>query len=362
MIAVLGAGTMGAAIATHLVRADRPVILFATDHDEFALRAWRDRQPHPGLGTVLDPGVVMRVLATARTLLREADVIVVAVSSSGLLPVLSAVSGHTRPDATWAFATKGWQEDTYLSPSELAADLLDPGCAVVSLAGPGLASEMAAGLPTALVCASRDASARRLIAGILSSPSMLTVTSSDVTGAETAAAYKNVAAIAVGIAEGLARRFAQSGAQEAFANARAAMFAQGMIDMARLAEVRGGRAATVLGLAGAGDLYVTCVGGRNGRFGRLLGSGATTAEALRIVDSTVEGVVNTRVALGLAERYGVDLRTARTVDLAMRRPLVGDEAVDGIRDLFTATMTQPPGPDAAGLPRLRETTSPGGAG
>jgi glycerol-3-phosphate dehydrogenase (NAD(P)+) len=112
-----------------------------------------------------------------------------------------------------------------------------------------------------------------------------------------------------------------------------------MIDTVRLAEARGGRATTVLGLAGAGDLYVTCIGGRNGRFGRLVGSGTTVDEALRIINSTVEGIANTRAALGLAERYSVDLRTARTVDLALHHQLAGDEAVQAIRDLFTATMT-----------------------
>jgi glycerol-3-phosphate dehydrogenase (NAD(P)+) len=339
MIAILGAGTMGCAMAIHLMRAGERVTVFATDHDAAVVRAWRDRRPHPGLGIVLDPEMPVRDLATSRHLLAEADLVAVAVSSSGLVPVLASVSGYTSPHATWVLATKGWQEDTLLTPSELAATYVGPPGRLVTLAGPALAAEVAAGLPTAFLFASRDADARRLAARTFAAPSMITVTTSDVVGAETASAYKNVAAISVGIAEGLSKRFARNGAPEVFANARAAMFAQGMIDTVRLAEARGGRAATVLGLAGTGDLYVTCVGGRNGRFGRLLGSGTTVDEALRIINSTVEGISNTRAALGLGARYSVDLRAARTVDLALHHHLAGDEAIQTMRELFTATMT-----------------------
>jgi glycerol-3-phosphate dehydrogenase (NAD(P)+) len=146
-----------------------------------------------------------------------------------------------------------------------------------------------------------------------------------------------VVAIAVGIAEGCPSAI-ESAMVRTFANARAAMFAQGMMDMFRLAEARGGRAATILGLAGAGDLYVTCVGGRNGRFGQLLGSGSTTEQALRSINSTVEGVANTKVALGLADRYGLDLRTARAVDLALHRQFTDDQGMDHIRQVFTSTL------------------------
>jgi glycerol-3-phosphate dehydrogenase (NAD(P)+) len=340
VIAVLGAGAMGAAIATHLVRGGADVSLFATDHDGAVMRAWARRERHPGLGVVLEPGLVIRDLAESLRALAEADMVVVAVSSAGLARVVSSVAGHTAPDAPWVTATKGWHEQTCLTPSELlaAAGIRAP---VVTLAGPGLATELAAGLPTALLCASHDADARRRVARILASPSTLTVTTSDVAGAEAASAYKNVAAIAVGIAEGLSGRFAERGEQHTYANARAAMFAQGMVDMVRLAEVRGGRAATVLGLAGAGDLYVTCVGGRNGRFGKLLGSGLTPDQAVRSINSTVEGVPNTRVALRLAERYSIDLRAARAVNLALHHHLIDDEGVRAMRDLFTATMSPP---------------------
>ena len=326
------------------------------------MRAWRDQRPHPGLGMVLEPGVVVRDLAHVPSPLGCGG----HHRGGRLLPRPGAgarqrVGGHASPHATWVLATKGWQEDTP-AHSVRTAPRMSVGRPAGHPGRAGAGGEVAAGLPTAFLFASHDADARRLAARTFASPSILTVTTSDVIGAETASAYKNVAAIAVGIAEGLSKRFARDGAPEMFANARAAMFAQGMIDIVRLAEARGGRAATVLGLAGAGDLYVTCVGGRNGRFGRLLGSGTTMDEALRIINSTVEGISNTRAALGLADRYSVDLRTARTVDFALHHHLIGDEAVQAIRDLFTATMTSHRTDDAADVSAPTRSAGAGSCG
>ncbi len=338
VIAVLGAGAMGAALATHLTRTGHPTTVLATEYDHTVVRAWRGGLPHPALGVVLDRDIAVREPAEWPKALAEADIVVVAVSSPGLQAVLSAAAPHVRPDAVWMIATKGWQAGSLRSPSEVAAAVLDGTTPVVTLAGPGIAAEIVAGSPTALLCASRNAGARRRVASALSAPSMLLVTSSDVPGAETGSAYKNVVAIAVGIAQGLSERFIESALVRAFANARAAMFAQGMIDMVRLAEARGGHASTVLGLAGAGDLYVTCVGGRNGRFGQLLGAGSTPEQALRTIGSTVEGVQNTAVALGLAARYGIDLPTARAVDIALHQHLTGEEGMEQMRHLFATTM------------------------
>jgi glycerol-3-phosphate dehydrogenase (NAD(P)+) len=147
-------------------------------------------------------------------------------------------------------------------------------------------------------------------------------------------------AIAVGIGQGLSERFSENAFVSAFANVRAAIFSQGLVDMVKLAEASGGRASTVVGLAGSGDLYVTCVGGRNGRFGQLLGAGVSPAQALRTIGSTVEGVVNTAVALDLAARHSIDLPTARAVDLALREELTDMEAIEQLRHLFDSTLRQ----------------------
>jgi len=271
----------------------------------------------------------------------------VAVSSAGLPRVLSQAARIGAPGAIWVLATKGWAQDTLQTPSQVALAVLG-NVPVVSLAGPALAAEILAGSPTGLLCASVDQQARRCAATALASPITAVFTTSDVAGAETAAAFKNVVAVAVGLAEGLSDRLSQSAPFAGFANARAAVFARGMLDMLALVEAQGGRAATVLGLAGAGDLYVTCGHGRNGRFGRLLGSGATVEGAIRSIGSTVEGVSNTAPALELAARTRLDLPSARVVELALTEDLTGERVTDRLRDLFLTVVS---GSGPSGSPR-----------
>lgn len=338
MIAVLGAGAMGIALATHLARTGHPVVVLATEHDAAVVQAWRERRPHPAIGVPFHPDVAVFEPDGWQAALRTADMVMVAVSSPGLHPVIVAAAEHARPDAVWVLATKGWQPGTLLTPSQVAAKALGGDARVVVLAGPGIAAEIVVGSPTALLCASHDPQARRRVARTLSAPAMLTITTSDVSGAETSSAFKNVVAIAVGIGQGLSERFIESAFVRAFANVRAAMFAQGMVDMVTLVEASGGRAGTVIGLAGSGDLYVTCVGGRNGRFGQLLGSGASPAQALRTIGSTVEGVANTAVALELAAQYSIDLPTARAVEMALREELLEVHAMEQLRHLFESTL------------------------
>jgi len=344
MIAILGAGAMGTALATHLARTGHPVVVLATEYDAAVVQAWREHRPHPAIGVPFHPGITVHQRDEWPAVLAGADIVVVAVSSPGLHPVIAAAAAHTPGRAVWVLATKGWQPETLLTPSQVAAKILGEATPVVTLAGPAIAAEIVVGSPTALLCASSDSGARRLVARTLSAPSMLTLTTSDVAGAETASAFKNVVAIAVGIGQGLSERFIESAFVRAFANVRAAIFAQGMVDMVGLAEASGGRASTVVGLAGSGDLYVTCVGGRNGRFGQLLGSGASPAQALRTIGSTVEGVANTMAALDLADRHTIDLPTARAVDLALHDELTGEHAIEQLRHLFMATLRPQPSP------------------
>ncbi len=332
-IAVLGAGAMGTALAVHTARNGASSVLLATERDEAVVDVWRRGQPHPTLRMPFHHYVRCCPAEEWAEMLPAASVVFVAVSSAGLPGVLARAARIGAPGATWVLATKGWAQDTLQTPSQVAAEVLgnEP---VVSLAGPALAAEILAGSPTGLLCASLDHQARRRAAAALASPTTAVFTTSDVAGAETAAAFKNVVAVAVGLAEGLSDRLGESALIASFANARAAVFARGMLDMLALVEARGGRLPTVLGLAGAGDLYVTCQHGRNGRLGRLLGSGATVDGAIRSIGSTVEGVTNTAAALRLAARTDLDLPTARVVELALTEDLTGERVSDRLRDLF----------------------------
>jgi glycerol-3-phosphate dehydrogenase (NAD(P)+) len=135
-----------------------------------------------------------------------------------------------------------------------------------------------------------------------------------------------------------------------FANARAAIFARGIEDMARLARARGGRIDTVAGLAGAGDLYVTCLGGRNGTFGRLLGLGQTPQQAQETIGSTVEGIANTHAALAVAARFGIDLPTARAVDSVLSQRVTPQAAVTELMHSPATTDLRPGASVLAGAP------------
>jgi glycerol-3-phosphate dehydrogenase (NAD(P)+) len=329
---------MGTALAVHTARCGAASVLLATDHDEAVVDAWRRGLPHPTLRIPFHQYVGCRPAGEWAEVLRAAAVVLVAASSGGLQRVLAQAAAAGAPDAVWVLATKGWAQDTLQTPSQVATSVLG-NVPVVSLAGPALAAEILAGSPTGLLCASGDQQARRCAATLLESPTTAVFTTSDVAGAETSAAFKNVVAVAVGLAEGLSDRLGESALVASFANARAAVFARGMLDMMALAEAQGGRSATVLGLAGAGDLYVTCQHGRNGRFGRLLGSGATVDGAVRSIGSTVEGVTNTAAALRLAARSGLDLPTARVVQLALTEDLTGERVSDRLRDLFRTVVS-----------------------
>ncbi len=337
-VAILGAGAMGTALAVHTARSGASTVLLATDHDEAVMDRWRRGLPHPSLDMPFHHHVRCLPDGEWEQALPRAGVVIVAVSSTGLSRVLEQAARIGAPDAIWVLATKGWSPDTLQTPSQVADAVLGDA-PVVSLAGPALAAEILAGSPTGLLCASHDQRARRCAAQVLSSPTTAVFTTSDVAGAETAAAFKNVVAVAVGLAEGLSDRLGESGLVATFANARAAVFARGMMDMLALVEAQGGRAATVLGLAGAGDLYVTCGHGRNGRFGRLLGSGATVESAVRSIGSTVEGVANTAPALLLAARTRLDLPSARVVELALKEDLTGERVSDRLRDLFLTVVS-----------------------
>jgi glycerol-3-phosphate dehydrogenase (NAD(P)+) len=343
-VAVLGAGAMGTALGMHSARRGSNSVLLATDHDEAVVDAWHQRMPHPSLQVPFREHVGCRSVGEWPEVLQNAGVVFVAVSSSGLEHVLSQAGRIGAPDAIWVLATKGWTPDALQTPSQVAAAVLGD-VPIVSLAGPALAAELIARSPTGLLCASADQQARRCAADALASPTTAVFTTSDVAGAETCAAYKNVVAVAVGFAEGLSDRLADSALGGTYANARAAVFARGMLDMLALVQAEGGRIATVLGLAGAGDLYVTCQHGRNGRFGRLLGSGATPEAAFRSIGSTVEGVPSTAAALRLAERAGLNLPTARVVELALTQDLTGERVSDRLRDLFRTVVSGARTPD-----------------
>jgi glycerol-3-phosphate dehydrogenase (NAD(P)+) len=206
------------------------------------------------------------------------------------------------PGAPLVSATKGLETDTLLRMSEVAAQEA-PGRPLAVLSGPSFALEVARELPTALVAASTDHALAESVQQALSTRTFRVYRSDDVVGVELGGALKNVIAIAAGVVDGLGYGH----------NTVAALVTRGLAEITRLAQVQGGRADTLAGLAGLGDLVLTCTAGlsRNRRVGQALGAGSSLQEATRGL--LAEGVRTTLAACALAERAGIDMPIARAM-------------------------------------------------
>jgi glycerol-3-phosphate dehydrogenase (NAD(P)+) len=207
-----------------------------------------------------------------------------------------------RPHATIVSATKGLEPHTLLRMSQVIADELGNDRRVVVLSGPTFATEVAAGLPTAVLAASEDAGAAEIVQEEFRGPSFRLYASTDVVGVEMGGASKNVIAIAAGVVEGLGLGH----------NALAALVTRGLAEITRLACAVGGRRETLAGLSGLGDLVLTCTGtlSRNRYVGVELARGRHVADVVGSMRMVAEGVRTTGAILALGERHGVELPIA----------------------------------------------------
>ncbi len=230
--------------------------------------------------------------------LGDADVVIYVAPSHALREVAASGAGCVHRDAVLVVASKGIERGTLSIMSDVVADTV-PSRPVVALSGPSFAAEVANGQPTAVVAASKDLESASRVQRALSSDVFRVYTHDDVVGVELGGALKNVMAVATGIAEGLGLGF----------NSRAALITRGLAEMTRLGIALGAKQSTFAGLAGLGDLVLTCTGAlsRNRALGMELGKGSTLEQALEGKDTVAEGVLNTISARALAEREGVDM-------------------------------------------------------
>jgi glycerol-3-phosphate dehydrogenase (NAD(P)+) len=215
-------------------------------------------------------------------------------------------------------ASKGIEDVSFLRMTQVIAAVTDNPCGVVS--GPSFAQEVAAGLPTAMVVAANSSEITQAIQREFSSPTMRLYTNDDVTGVELGGALKNVIALASGVINGLGLG----------SNTSAALITRGIAEITRLAVACGGRKQTLAGLAGVGDLVLTCTGSlsRNRSVGIELGKGRKLPEILAGMNGKVaEGVRSTAAALGLAARYGVEMPIAEQMDAVLHRGKSPREAI-----------------------------------
>jgi glycerol-3-phosphate dehydrogenase (NAD(P)+) len=249
----------------------------------------------------------------------EAEVVLIVIPSAFCREVYRRLPGVLRPGVLLVSATKGIETDSLCRMSEVAAAEA-PGFTPAVLSGPSFALEVAQEQPTAVVVASAEAAAAQALQRALSSRSFRVYTSDDVVGVELGGALKNVVAIAAGIVDGLGYG----------SNTVAALVTRGLAEITRLAVALGGRADTLAGLAGIGDLILTCTGGlsRNRSLGRSLGRGRSLEEALRETRMVAEGVRTTLAACALAARAGIEMPIAAQMRAVLYEGKPPRQAVD----------------------------------
>jgi glycerol-3-phosphate dehydrogenase (NAD(P)+) len=230
--------------------------------------------------------------------LEGAQFIVYATPSQHLRSIVKAGRSSVAPSAVLAVASKGIEQGSLALMSDVVSEEIT-GHSVVAISGPTFASEVAARQPTAIVAAGTDAEAARLAQDALSNKTFRVYTHDDLVGVELGGALKNVMAVATGMVEGIGLGN----------NSRAALITRGLAEMTRLGIALGARSSTFAGLAGIGDLVLTCTGAlsRNRAVGVEVGRGKTLAEALAGKPTVAEGVTTTKSALALAKREGVEM-------------------------------------------------------
>jgi len=300
VVAVVGAGSWGTALAVHLARIGHEVRLWGRDAALVAdMSSGRAND-------VYLPGVTfpasLNVGHSLADVLDGIGIVVFAVPSHGLRRVVADAAPHLPASALVVSAVKGLEEGSLLRMSEVLAAELPAGREVVVMSGPSFAAELARELPTAVVVASASADAVGRVQQEFRSGSLRLYGSADLVGVEIGGALKNIIAIAAGVVEGLGLGH----------NALAALMTRGLAEITRLAVALGAQRETLAGLAGLGDLVLTCTGSlsRNRHVGTELAHGRSLAEILASTKMVAEGVRTTHAALNLGTSCGVELPIA----------------------------------------------------
>ncbi|MFI5229772.1 MAG: NAD(P)H-dependent glycerol-3-phosphate dehydrogenase [Gemmatimonadales bacterium] len=318
--AVIGGGAWGTALADLLAGNEHDAVLWALEADvASSINRCHENQRFLR-GLPLSPA--LRATNALGEALGGADLVVYAVPSQHLRQVATSGAAFVAADAMLAVATKGIERGS-LSLMTSVIEAVLPGRAVVGVSGPSFAVEVVAHHPTAVVAASHDDGAALGVQSALSNRSFRVYTHDDVVGVELGGALKNVMAVATGIVEGVGLGY----------NSRAAIITRGLHEMTRLGVALGARASTFAGLAGVGDLVLTCTGAlsRNRAIGVEVGKGASLEAALAGKETVAEGVATTASAFELAERLNVDMPI---VQMVYRILFEGHAAANAVPELM----------------------------
>ncbi|HEV3179231.1 MAG TPA: NAD(P)H-dependent glycerol-3-phosphate dehydrogenase [Steroidobacteraceae bacterium] len=316
-VAVLGAGSWGTALAIQFARGGRPVKLWGRDGERLALMA-SSRCNARYLEGIRFPDSLHVEPELPAALAGARDVLVV-VPSQAFRALLTALAPLLAPAMHVAWATKGFEQASLKLPHQVAREVLGAKRRIAVLSGPTFAREVGAGLPTAMTVASPEEGYAHALARQLSSANFRAYSSSDIMGVEIGGAVKNALAVGAGLSDGLGFG----------ANTRVALITRGLKEMTRLGIALGAQAGTFMGLAGLGDLVLTCTDdqSRNRRFGLLLAAGRSPEGALAEIGQAVEGYAAARAIHAVAARAAVEMPLCAMVYRVLYEKLPAKEAV-----------------------------------
>jgi glycerol-3-phosphate dehydrogenase (NAD(P)+) len=328
-IAIVGAGAWGTALAIVLGRNGRHhVKLWA--HEPAVLESVRLQHFNEMFLPQCPIPESVSASGNLQDVLRDANIVVSAMPSQHCRALFQKMSPFLKPEMKFVSATKGLEESTLLRMTEVITSVA-AGCGfqprVGALSGPSFAAEVARGDPTAITIASRDAELAETVQREFSDPRFRIYTNNDVVGVELGGALKNIIAISAGICDGLGLGH----------NSVAALITRGLAEITRLSVACGGRQETMAGLAGLGDLVLTCTGGlsRNRSVGVELGRGRRLPEIIAEMHGMVaEGVLSTKAAVGLARTHGVEMPITDQMYALLYEH---KSAADAIQSLMTRT-------------------------
>lgn len=321
-IAVIGAGSWGTALAIQCARAGCNTRLWGRDA---ALMADMEQQRvNPRYLPNAAFPEKLRVAHSLAEAIAEANDVLVAIPSHGFRAQLLQLEPLLRHEQRLCWATKGFEITTGLLPHEVVREVFGTGRSVAVLSGPTFASEVGAGLPTAMTIASSNESYAESLARDLSSSRFRAYTSTDIVGVEVGGAVKNVLAIGAGLSDGLGYG----------ANARIALINRGLVEMMRLGVALGAQRETFMGLAGLGDLVLTCTDdqSRNRRFGLMLARGLTVDAAQRGIGQVVEGFKAARAVHEVAARQDVSMPICDGIHGVLYGGQPADQVVRGLME------------------------------
>ncbi len=304
-VAVVGAGTFGSGLAHHLAQAGHPVTLWAYEPE--VAEAINREHRNPLFLTEIDLNPSIRASSELPEVLPGATMVLLVMPSHVFRPVLIQAAAHLDPGAIVVACSKGIEQETCFTMGEVAEDVLpkDFHRPLCCLSGPSFAREVAMAMPTAVTVASRSPKAASWVQHAFATPSFRVYTSPDMVGVELGGAIKNPLAIAAGMVAGL----------KLGTNTIAALITRGLAEMTRLALARGAQPATMAGLAGLGDLVLTCNGplSRNRTVGERLARGESIEQIKHSMKMIAEGVHNTKTVLQLAAQLDVEMPITEAV-------------------------------------------------